>query len=146
GARPPSDYTLLQDSRSASVAREAGRTGLAIHIHTANGGGANYDQRGSSPLLLTWAFNEPSLRKTTFVVVHGGYPFYRDTAGLLTKPNVYADFSALSFFEGVAGQAEMLRPWLSQWPEKALYGSDATPNPAEISWEETRMTRAPRRS
>jgi len=137
GVPPAADYKLLQDYLFAYVAREAGRIGLAIHIHTANGGGANYDQRGSSPLLLTWAFNEPSLRKTTFVVVHGGYPFYRDTAGLLSKPNVYADFSALSFFEGVAGQAEMLRPWLSQWPEKVLYGSDATPNTDEISWEET---------
>ena len=103
----------------------------------ANGGGANYDQRGSSAVLLTWAFNEPSLRNTRFVIVHGGYPAYHDTAGLLSKPNVYADFSALWFFEGVRGQADLLRPWLSQWPEKVLYGSDATPNTDETSWEET---------
>ena len=137
GVPPAADYKTLQDYLFAYTAREAGRIGLAIHIHVANGGGANYDQRGSNPLLLTWAFNEPSLRKTTFVVVHGGYPYYRDTAGLLSKPNVYADFSALSFFEGVTGQADLLRPWLSQWPEKVLYGSDATPNTDEISWEET---------
>ena len=31
----------------------------------------------------------------------------------------------------------MLRPWLGQWPEKVLYGSDATPNTDETSWEET---------
>jgi len=137
GVPPAADYKALQDYLFAYTAREAGRIGLAIHIHVANGGGANYDQRGSNPLLLIWAFNEPSLRKTAFVVVHGGYPYYRDTAGLLSKPNVYADFSALSFFEGVTGQADLLRPWLSQWPEKVLYGSDATPNTDEISWEET---------
>lgn len=138
-SKPPSagDYKTLQDYLFAYVAREAGRLGLAIHIHVANGGGANYDQRGSNPLLLTWAFNEPTLRKTTFVIVHGGYPSYRETAGLLSKPNVYADFSALSFFEGVHGQAELLRAWLTQWPEKILYGSDATPNTDETSWEET---------
>jgi predicted TIM-barrel fold metal-dependent hydrolase len=136
---PPSaaDYKTLQDYLFAYVAREAGRVGLAIHIHVANGGGANYDQRGSNPLLLTWAFNEPSLRKTTFVVVHGGYPAYRDTAGLIGKPNVYADFSALSYFEGVDGQAVLLRGWLSQSPEKVLFGSDASPTDDQISWEET---------
>jgi hypothetical protein len=137
GSPPPADYKTLQDYLFAYVAREAGRLGLAIHIHVANGGGANYDQRGSNPLLLTWAVNEPSLRKTTFVIVHGGYPSYPETGGLLSKPNVYADFSALSFFEGVQGQAALLRGWLSQWPEKVLYGSDATPNTDETGWEET---------
>ena len=134
---PPQDYKTLQDYLFAYVAREAGRLGMAIHIHVANGGGANYDQRGSNPLLLTWAFNEPALRKTNFVIVHGGYPHYRETAGLIGKPNVYADFSALSFFEGVHGQAELLRGWLAQWPEKVLFGTDATPNTDETSWEET---------
>ena len=96
GTPPPGEYKTLQDYLFSYLSREGGRLGLAIHIHVANGGGANYDQRGSNPLILTWAFNEPSLRKTTFVVVHGGYPYYREMAGLMSKPNVYADFSALS--------------------------------------------------
>jgi uncharacterized protein len=137
GPPSPADYKTLQDYLFAYIAREAGRLGLAIHVHVANGGGANYDQRGSNPLLLTWAFNEPSLRQTTFVIVHGGYPSYRDTAGLLSKPNVYADFSALSYFEGVEGQAALLRTWLSSWPEKVLFGSDASPSDETIGWEET---------
>jgi hypothetical protein len=138
GGQPaPAEYKILQDYLFAYVAREAGRLGMAIHIHVANGGGANYDQRGSNPLLLTWAFNDPSLRKTNFVIVHGGYPYYRETAGLLSKPNVYADFSALSYFEPPHGQADLLRIWLTAWPEKVLYGSDASPTTNEISWEET---------
>jgi hypothetical protein len=136
-APSPADYKILQDYLFAYLAREAGRLGLAIHIHVANFGGANYDQRGSNPLLLTWAFNEPSLRKTNFVIVHGGYPYYRETAGLMSKPNVYADFSALTYFEKTRGQAQMLRIWLSSFPEKMLYGSDASPTTDEISWEET---------
>jgi uncharacterized protein len=137
GTPSPADYKIVQDYLFAYLAREAGRLGLAIHIHVANGGGANYDQRGSNPLLLTWAFNEPSLRKTTFVVVHGGYPDYDSTLGLIGKPNVYADFSALSYFEGIDGEARLLRGWLTQWPEKVLYGSDASPTTDEVSWEET---------
>ena len=136
-AASPADYKLVQDYLFAYLAREAGRLGLAIHIHVANGGGANYDQRGSNPLLLTWAFNEPSLRKTTFVVIHGGYPYYRETAGLISKPNVYGDFSALAYFEMPRGASQMLRVWLSSYPEKMLYGSDASPTTDEISWEET---------
>jgi uncharacterized protein len=137
GVPSAADYKTLQDYLFAYFAREAGRLRLAVHIHVANGGGANYDQRGSNPLLLAWAFNEPSLRNTTFVIVHGGYPAYRDTAGLLSKPNVYADFSALSYFEPPRGQADLLRPWLSQWPEKVLFGTDASPNTPETGWEET---------
>ena len=137
GVPPPSDYKTLQDYLFAYVAREAGRLSLAIHIHVANGGGFNYDQRGSIPLLLTWAFNEPSLRKTNFVVVHGGYPYYDQTLGLNSKPNVYADFSALSYFENARGQAARQRPWLTQWPEKILFGTDATPNTDATGWEET---------
>jgi len=137
GPPSPADYKIVQDYLFAYVAREAGRLGLAIHIHVANGGGANYDQRGSNPLLLTWAFNEPSLRKTNFVVVHGGYPYYKETAGLMSKPNVFADFSALAYFEKPRGAAEMLRVWLTSFPEKMLYGSDASPTTDEISWEET---------
>jgi hypothetical protein len=137
GTPSPADYKIVQDYLFAYLAREAGRLGLAIHIHVANGGGANYDQRGSNPLLLTWAFNESSLRKTNFVIIHGGYPYYRETAGLLSKPNVYADFSALSYNEHARGQAEFLRVWLSSWPEKILFGTDASPNTDETSWEET---------
>jgi hypothetical protein len=137
GTPPPADYKVVQDYLFAYLAREAGRLGMAIHIHVANGGGANYDQRGSNPLLLAWAFNEPSLRKTNFVIIHGGYPYYRETAGLLSKPNVYADFSALSYNEHARGQAGFLRVWLSSWPEKILFGTDASPNTDETSWEET---------
>jgi uncharacterized protein len=137
GPPPTRDYKTVQDYLFAYVAREAGRLGMAIHIHTANGGGNNYDQRGSMPLLLTWAFNEPSLRKTNFVIVHGGFPHTEDTAGLLSKPNVYADTSFWSFMADARQQALMLRPWLTSWPEKVLYGSDATPNTDETSWEET---------
>lgn len=137
GIPSQADYKVVEDYLFAYFAREAGRLGLAVHIHVANGGGANYDQRGANPLLLMWAFNEPSLRKTNFVVIHGGYPYFRETSGLLSKPNVYADFSALAYMEGARGQAELLRPWLEQWPEKILFGTDGSPDTDEIGWEET---------
>ena len=137
GAPSPAEYKTLQDYLFAYLARECGRLGMAVHIHVANGGGGHYDQRGSEPLLLTWAFNEASLRKTTFVVVHGGYPRTFDTLSLIGKPNVYADMSMWAFMEGPRAQAARLRQWLSAWPEKVLYATDASPSDPNVGWEET---------
>jgi uncharacterized protein len=138
GRPSAADYKIVQDYLFAYAAREAGRLGLAIHIHVADGGGGNYDQRGSNPLLLTWLFNEASLRKTTFVVVHGGAASStRQTAALLSKPNVYADFSSWSFTMSPRLQAAALRDWLSTYPEHVLFGTDATPVSDRINWEET---------
>lgn len=86
GAEPSAaDYKTLQDFLFRYVAKEAGRLGLAVHIHCIDGAGGYYRMTGSNPLLLESVFNDPSLRKTSFVLVHGGYPFTRQTASLMQK-------------------------------------------------------------
>lgn len=137
GPPPATDYKTLQDYLFAYIAREAGRLGLAVHIHVSSNGGPSYDQRGADPRLLTWVFNEPSLRKTNFVILHAGFPEFRQTASLLGKPNVYSDISGLAYYAGVDEQAEVLRSWLAQWPEKVLFGTDGSPDSPAIGWEET---------
>src|SRR6266852_4803916 len=130
------DYKALQDFLFHYVAREAGRLGMAIHIHCISGAGGFYRQSGSDPLLLETAFNDPSLRKTNFVVVHGGYPFTKEMASLLSKPNVYADFSAQTFFCYPRELSEVLRNWLEAYPDKILFGTDAFSFGPEIDWPE----------
>lgn len=138
GGEPPSaDYKLLQDYLFRFVSREAGRLGMAVHIHVFDAGGGSYVQSGSQPVLLDSAFNDPTLRKTNFVIVHGGYPFTRSTAGMLSKPNVWADFSAQDQLLYPRTLSEILRNWLEYYPEKILFGTDATPSFGEIGWEET---------
>lgn len=137
GPPPAAAYKTLQDYLFAYVARDAGRLGMAVHIHVSSNGGPNYDQRGGDPRLLTWVFNEPSLRHTNFVILHAGFPEFRQTASLLSKPNVYADFSGLAYYAGVDEQAEVLRSWLAQWPEKVLFGTDGSPDSDAIGWEES---------
>lgn len=137
GEPPPGDYKLLQDYLFRYICREAGRLGLVVHIHVFDGGGGSYAQSGSNPLLLDSAFNDPTLRKTNFVIVHGGYPFTRSTAGMLSKPNVWADFSAQDLLLYPRALSENLRNWLEYYPEKILFGTDASPVGGEISWEET---------
>jgi predicted TIM-barrel fold metal-dependent hydrolase len=131
------DYKTLQDFLFRYVAREAGRLGLAIHIHTGGGCGNFFQLRGSNPVLLEPALNDPTLRKTTFVLVHGGEPFTQQAAFLLAKPNVYADFSAQTFLFSPRVLSETLRYWLTLYPHKVLFGTDLFPGSPEIDWEES---------
>jgi predicted TIM-barrel fold metal-dependent hydrolase len=136
GEPSASEYKLLQDFLFRAVAREAGRLGLAVHIHTGAGCGNYFYLKGSEPVLLESAFNDPALRKTTFVLLHGGAPFDREIAFLVAKPNVYADFSAQTALLSPHALGEVLRYWLTLYPEKILFGTDAFPGTPEIDWEE----------
>lgn len=137
GGEPPAgDYKGLQDFLFYYVAREAGRLGLAVHIHCISGVGGFYKQTGSDPLLLESVFNDPSLRKTNFVVVHGGYPFTKQMGSLLSKPNVYADFSGQTFLFYPRELSEILRNWLESYPDKVLFGTDAFAFGPEVDWGE----------
>ena len=136
GEPPASDYKTLQDYLFRYIAREAGRLGLAVHIHAIDGAGAFYKQTGSNPLLLESVFNDESLRKTNFVIIHGGYPFTKETAALISKPNVYADFSAQTFLIYPRELSEVLRNWLEAYPDKILFGTDAFSFGPEVDWPE----------
>jgi hypothetical protein len=136
GEPPATDYKALQDFLFYYIAREAGRLGLAVHIHCIEGAGGFYRQSGSNPLLLESAFNDPDLRKTNFVVIHGGYPFTKEMGSLLSKPNVYADFSAQTFFTFPRELSEILRNWMEFYPDKILFGTDAFSFGPQVDWGE----------
>jgi hypothetical protein len=129
-------YKGLQDFLFRYVAREAGRLGLAVHIHTGAGVGGYYGIAGGNPMLLEPVFNDPTLRKTTFVLIHGGWPFAEQTASLLTKPNVYADFSAQTFVRYPRDLSGTIRRWLEFAPDKVLFATDAFALTPEVGWEE----------
>ena len=130
------EYRALQDFLFRTVAREAGNRGMAVHFHTGAGAGSYYDLAGGSPTQLDSVFNDKTLRKTNFVLIHGGWPFTNETAYLLTKPNVYADFSYESFFLSKSQLGRVLQTWLTIAPEKVLFGTDAFGTTPEIGWEE----------
>jgi uncharacterized protein len=136
GEPPTADYKALQDFLFFYVAREAGREGLAVHLHCISGAGGFYRQSGSDPLLLETAFNDPTLRQTNFVVVHGGYPYTKEMGQLLSKPNVYADFSAQTFFTYPRELSDILRNWLESYPDKVLFGTDAFSFGPAVDWGE----------
>ena len=133
-----SDYKNLEDYLFHFLAREAGRIGFAIHIHTGIGADPYFNISGSNPMLLEPIFNDPELRNTNFVIIHEGWPFDKQTGVLLIKPNVYADFSAQTFLRSTSALSQTLRAWLEWYPEKILFGTDSysDPNTPLSDWEE----------
>jgi hypothetical protein len=136
GGEPlPDEYKTLQDFLFRYIAREAGRLGMAVHLHSFEGAGNAFATAGADPLLLEPAVTDPALQKTNFVIVHGGGVFASRAGAMLWKPNVYADTSLMALLYPPARLAEILREWLGQFPGKVLFGTDAVALGPDLGWE-----------
>lgn len=137
-SEPASDeYKILQDYIFRFIAHESGRLNLPVQIHCSIGAGSYYRDENAEPFQLESLFNDPTLRKSKFVMLHGSWPFAREAAALILKPNVYVDFSGLSYLTYPVEAARALRLYLEAAPQKVLYGSDASPLSDAVGWEET---------
>jgi predicted TIM-barrel fold metal-dependent hydrolase len=126
----------VQNFLFRQIAREAGRLGMAVHIHTGQGCGNYFDLAGARPTELESILDDPSLRKTNFVLLHGGAgPYTKEISVLVSKPNVYADFSEQDALLPPRALSAVLRDWLEWYPEKILYGTDLAPGPPELDWD-----------
>ncbi|HET9180806.1 MAG TPA: amidohydrolase family protein [Candidatus Angelobacter sp.] len=136
GIAPSAEYTQLENYLFRYIAREAGRLDLPVHFHTGGGCGTYFDLAGSNPVLLDSIFNDPSLRKTKFVMLHGGAgPFTKYVSYLLMKPNVYTDFSEQTWLIPTRALSKVIREFLEWYPEKVMFGTDLYPNTPEIDWD-----------
>ena len=129
------EYKTLQDYLFRVIAREAGRLGLAVHIHCTDIAGSFYSARGADPQLLESAFNDSTLRGTKFVIIHGGWPLVTHTLSLMAKGNVYADISMMDIVGEPSQVASALRLWLNEYPDRVLFGTDAFDGGKDQSWE-----------
>ncbi len=134
---PAAEYTALQDFLFRYIAAECARLGMAVHLHTMAGGGAFFGVAGADPLLLEPVLDDPRLRGTRFVLLHGGWPFVREAGALLQKPNVYLDISQETLLFSPRTLAAWLREWLEMYPEKVMFGTDGYPLGEGLGWEET---------
>ncbi len=137
GVPQKTEYLELQNYLFRFIAREAGRLGMPVHIHTGGGCGTYFSLTTSNPALLESVLNDPSLRKTNFVLIHGGAgAFTHYTPYLLMKPNAYTDFSEQTWLIPTRALSKVIREWLEWYPEKVMFGTDLYPNTPEINWEE----------
>jgi predicted TIM-barrel fold metal-dependent hydrolase len=81
-------------------------------------------------------FNTPALRRTAFVMLHGGWPFIHEIGALLQKPNAYLDLSQQSLVIPPHTLAGWLREWLEMFPDKVLFATDGYPYTDALGWEE----------
>jgi len=130
------DYTIVQDAVFRHIVAEAGRLHLPVHIHTSAGGGDYFHLRGVNVLNLENVLRDPRYLTTTFVLIHGGYPFDREAIWLTSMKNVYLDSSATELMLYPTEFKAVLRRWLELFPEKVTFGTDAFPYNDALGVEE----------
>ena len=136
GVPDPAAYKKLQDFLFRYIAAECGRLGLAVHLHGMAGGGRYFSVAGVNPMLLEPVLNDPRLKATRFVLLHGGWPYVREAGALLQKPNFYLDLSQQALIFPARALAGWLREWLETYPDKVLFATDGYPFSAAMGWEE----------
>lgn len=129
-------YKALQDYLFRVIAAQAGRLEMAVHLHVMSGGGRYFSIAGANPLLLEPVLNDPRLKGTRFVLLHGGWPYIREAGALLQKPNLYLDLSQQATLFPARTLSGWLREWLETFPEKVLFGTDCYPYSPATGWEE----------
>jgi hypothetical protein len=133
----PAAYKPLQDYLFRTIALECGRLGMAVHFHSMAGAGSYFSIAGGNPMNMEPLFNDPAMRHTNFVMLHGGWPFVHETGALLQKPNVYLDISQQALVIPAHTLAIWLREWLELFPDKVLFATDGYPYSPYLGWEES---------
>jgi len=130
------EYKRFQDFVFRHLIVAASALKLPVHIHTSAGGGDYFDLRGVNVLNLENVVRDPKHRQTTFVLIHGGYPYDREAMMLASMKNVYLDSSATELMLYPTEFKNVLRRWLEYYPEKITFGSDAFPYNEALGVEE----------
>lgn len=135
GTPSAAEVKALSDYLFRVAAREAGKLGMAVHLHALELFGGYYQAEGARSGLLEPVFNDSMLRGTNFVLIHGGWPQVGETEAMLAKPTVYADISMMDLILAPEELAQVLRGWLMRWPDKVLFGTDAFEGGPNQGWE-----------
>jgi predicted TIM-barrel fold metal-dependent hydrolase len=137
GVPSAADYKAFQDFVFRHVLIECGRLHLAVHIHSAAGAGDYFSIAGVSVLNLEPVLRDPRYVSTTFVLIHGGYPFDQQAILMASMKNVWLDSSATGSFLMYPNQfKDVLKRWFEIMPGKVTFGSDAFPIDEHIGAEE----------
>lgn len=138
GGVPSADeYRIFQDYIFRVMVEQAGQLKLPMHFHTAVGIGDYFSLRQGNVLNLENVLRDPRYKSTTFVLVHGGWPYEREAALLTAVKNVYLDTSFQSELLYPSQFKDVLKQLLTLFPDKMMYGSDAFPFSEALGAEES---------
>jgi hypothetical protein len=131
------EYNIFQDYIFRVLIDQAGKLNLPTHIHSAVGIGDYFSLRNGNVLNLENVLRDPRYKDQTFVLLHGGWPYYKEAALLTAVKNVYLDTSFQSEFLYPSQFKDVLKQLLTLYPEKMMYASDAFPFNDALGAEES---------
>lgn len=137
GVPTAEEYLVFQDYIFRSLIAQAGPLHLEVHIHSAVGSGNYYRLTEGNAMDLENILRDPRYKDTTFVMIHGGFPYTQQSIWLAALPNVYLDTSEFNLLVFPAEYSRILKLWFEIFPEKILFGSDCFPYSREIAVPET---------
>jgi hypothetical protein len=135
----PSDeeYRTFQDYVFRVMIDQAAKLNLPVHFHSAVGIGDYFSLRNGNPLNLENVLRDPRYAKVKFVLIHGGYPYTLDMIWLTAAKNIYTDSSLMGYYVYPSELKNILKQWISLFPERIMFGSDAFPFNDAVGAEET---------
>src|SRR5271154_3066297 len=131
------EYGTFQDYVFHVLIDQAGKLKLPVHFHSAVGIGDYFSLRNGHPLNLENVVRDPRYSKTNFVLIHGGYPYTLDMIWMTAAKNVYTDSSLMGYYVYPSELKNILKQWISLFPGKIMFGSDAFPFNDAVGAEET---------
>lgn len=136
GTPTASEYKTFQDYVFRYLVTEAGRLSMPVTIHTLEGIGDYFSFKNGNVFNLENVLRDPRYLYTTFVLLHGGYPYERAAIWLTSMKNVYLDSSLMELLLYPSQFKQVLKEWLEVYPDKIVYGSDAFPFGEAVGTEE----------
>jgi predicted TIM-barrel fold metal-dependent hydrolase len=137
GVPSEEEYRTFQDYIFRVLIDQAGKLKLPVHFHSAVGIGDYFSLRNGNPLNLENVLRDPRYKNVKFVLIHGGYPYTLDMIWLTAAKNVYTDSSLMGYYVYPSELKNILKQWISLYPEKIMFGSDAFPFNDAVGAEET---------
>jgi predicted TIM-barrel fold metal-dependent hydrolase len=137
GAPSPEEYKTFQDYLFRFLIVEGGRLHLPVHIHSAVGVGDYFSLSESGIMNLENVLRDPRYSGTTFVMIHGGYPFEREAIWLAAAKNVYMESSYQELVMYPSEFKHSLKQWLETFPDKITFGTDCFPYNNVLGAEES---------
>lgn len=137
GVPSEEEYRTFQDYIFRVLINQAGKLNLPVHFHSAVGIGDYFSLSNGNPLNLENVLRDPRYKNVKFVLIHGGYPHTLEMIWMTAAKNVYTDSSLMGYYVYPSELKNILKQWISLYPERMMFGSDAFPFNDAVGAEES---------
>jgi uncharacterized protein len=137
GVPSAEEYRVFQDYVFRVMIDQAEKLNLPVHFHSAVGIGDYFSLRQGNVLNLENVLRDPRYKHINFVLLHGGWPYYKEAALLTAVKNVYLDTSFQSEVLYPSQFRDVLKQLVTLFPDKMMFATDAFPFSDALGAEES---------